>query len=286
MLNTIYISHRNDWVIPFMYYPVIYSLLSLVPIIFTNKKVLFNLNKNVYETLIEGDVYIWVGDNIPNFLDIKQKNVYTIHYNLEPYIILTNSDEIWTYSLYLYDLYKINNRHVKFIPVIHNDALPKTKYLENNNSLELTFIGNLYIDNRIEKEKIINNSGVTINQIYNLWTDDDFNNYISNNTHIYLNITKSNTKALATVRINKLLSHKCIIISEYTNIYDEEIYKGIVFFKHLSEIGDFYKTMKNKSNDELECIAEKLKIRDQEKDQGKEDKHQLYGKIMLYISDN
>jgi hypothetical protein len=258
MLNTIYISHRNDWIIPFMYYPVIYSLLSLVPIIFTNKKVVFNLNENIYETLIEGDIYIWVGDNTPNFLDIKQKNVYTIHYNLEPYILLSNSDEIWTYSLYLYDLYKINNTHVKFIPIIHNDTLPKTKYLENNNSLELTFIGNLSIDNRIEKEKIINNSGVKINQIYNLWTDDDFNNYINNNTHIYLNITKSNTKALATVRINKLLSHKCIIISEYTNIYDEEIYKGIVFFKHLSEIGDFYKTMKNKSNDELDCIAESV----------------------------
>lgn len=258
MLNTIYITHRNDWIIPFMYYPVIYSLLSLVPIIFINKKVVFNLNENVYESLIEGDVYIWVGDNTPNFLDIKQKNVYTIHYNLEPYILLSNSDEIWTYSLYLYDLYKINNTHVKFIPVIHNDTLPKTKYLENNNSLELTFIGNLSIDNRIEKEKIINNSGVTINQIYNLWTDDEFNNYICNNRHIYLNITKSNTKALATLRINKLLSHKCIIISEYTNIYDEEIYKGIVFFKHLSEIGDFYKTMKNKSNDELEYIAESV----------------------------
>jgi hypothetical protein len=43
------------------------------------------------------------------------------------------------------------------------------------------------------------------------------------------------------------------------------------------------KSITNYKKIELECIAGKLKIIG---DQGKEDKPQLYEKIMLYLSDN
>ena len=88
-------------------------------------------------------------------------------------------------------------------------------------------------------------------EVYNLWNDTDFNNYITNRPNIFLNLTKDGTVALPTVRINKLLSHRCIIISEHTNNADEEYYKDMIYFCDLSSIGSVYEKLINKSNDEL-----------------------------------
>lgn len=63
---------------------------------------------------------------------------------------------------------------------------------------------------------------------------------------------------LPSIRINKLLSHKCIIISEHTNSKEEKLYKDFVYLKKIDEIGDFYKSFLTKSNTELEEIAENI----------------------------
>jgi hypothetical protein len=151
---------------------------------------------------------------------------------------------------------KVFNKTVKYIPVLLDQTVPTINYSEKNTQIKLTFIGDISTHNRIKRKEIINASGVEINDIFSLWSNQDFNMFIINKTDIFLNILKDNTKALASVRINKLLSHKCIIISEHTNDLDEELYKDMVFFKDLNEIGDFFKILANKSKAELEIIAE------------------------------
>jgi hypothetical protein len=91
-----------------------------------------------------------------------------------------------------------------------------------------------------------------------LWNDSDFNNYISNKPSIYLNLTKKNTVALPSVRINKLLSHKCIIISEHTNDIDEEYYRDMIYFCNIDEIENVYRNLINKTNIELQYEADKI----------------------------
>lgn len=256
-MGKIHVWQSNEWVLSFMYYPVIYSLLRVLPLIY-NEEIDFKLTEQKYEDLSENDVVIWVGVYEPSINELKQinKKIHTIHFNLEPFINDSGYDEIWTYSRYMYNLYKDLNKNVRFIPIICDAYAPKTIYSKNNYNIQLTFIGNLSQPyGRSEKVKLIQESGVEINEICNLWNDEDYNLFIINNTHIYLNINKSDTKALPSVRINKLLSHKCIIISEYTNAIDEELYSDLVFFKNLDEIGDFYKGLLEKSVEELENVA-------------------------------
>ena len=132
-------------------------------------------------------------------------------------------------------------------------------YIYLNTNIKLTFIGLLAY--RSEKKKILfQNSFIKNNleEVYNLWNDTDFNNYISSNPKIYLNLTKNNTYALPSVRINKLLSHKCIIISEHTNDIDEEYYKGIIYFCNIDQIENVYRRLVNKTNIELQQEANKI----------------------------
>lgn len=258
MSGNIHVWHvENINIIPFMYDPVILSLKQFLPLMYTNRIIKFNINdvKN-NDDLIEGDILIWVGFRRPNFKELKKRNIYIIFYNLEPYVDISETDEIWTYSRYLFEEYKkVSNKIIKFIPTILDKSVPTINYLENNNDIKLTFMG--YIPyGREEKNKIINNSGVKINMVYNLWSHQAFNLFINNNTHIFLNITKGDTKVMPMVRVNKLLSHKCIIISEHLEELEEELYKDMVFFKDLHEIGDFFKSLINKSKAELDIIAE------------------------------
>lgn len=254
--GTIYICQTNQSFFPFMFYPILYSLMKIIPLIYNNKKIEFKLDNKNLTNLKKGDILIWIGVNSPNFHKFRKNGVYTIHFNVEPYIENKGSDEIWTYSLYMYEMHKRINKIIKFIPVIHDDTLPKINYFKNNNRMKLTFFGKLAYE-RKEKGNIIQKSNVIINEIYNLWSEQNFNSYIINNTDIFLNIIRVKTKALPSVRINKLLSHKCIIISEHTNPYDEELYKDIVFFRNLNEIGSLYKSLIVMPISELEMIAEK-----------------------------
>jgi hypothetical protein len=253
-----YIMHSsNRHVLSFMYYPAIYTLLNLLPLVYNTVEIIFKLSNNNYDNIVEGDTLIWVGVYPPDYSKLKKKNIYIIHFNLEPEVEDFNCDEIWTYSLYMFNEYKnsnlVKNKIIKYIPIIHDETLPITKYTENNSQMQLAFFGRLYF--RAETYEILKATGLTVYEIYTLWSETDFNKFINNNTHIYLNLSKSNTKALASLRINKLLSHKCIIISEHTNEIDEELYKDIVFFKDLSEICSFYKSLIALSKSELETIA-------------------------------
>jgi hypothetical protein len=248
----IYIKQINDSYLDFMYYPAIYSLLHLIPLMYHKTPILFT-----NETIVEGDIFIWVG--VPYMQgnhyiqELKKKNIYIIHFNLEPYVEDVGSDETWTYSLYMFEKHKCLSKIIRFIPIIHDETLPKTNYLNKLN--ELTFIGGIH-DGRVDKAKIINESDVNINCINHLWTTEEYNFFIINHASIYLNLTKSDTKTLPSVRINKLLSHKCIIISEKTNDKDEELYKDMVFFRELNEIGPLFKSLIAMSPEELNQIAE------------------------------
>ena len=131
--------------------------------------------------------------------------------------------------------------------------------MNNVTNIKLTFIGKL--DYRGDKKEILFQSSLLQNnleEVYDLWNDTDFNNYISDKPRIYLNLTKDGTSALPSVRTNKLLSHKCIIISEHTNDIDEEYYKGMVYFCNIDEIENTYKTLINKTNMELQQEADEI----------------------------
>ena len=60
---------------------------------------------------------------------------------------------------------------------------------------------------------------------------------------------------LPSCRINKLLSHKCIIISEHCNEIDDELYKNMIYFCKLEEIEDVYRMLLSKSDEELQNEA-------------------------------
>ena len=239
----------------FMYKPVIISIIEFMK---ENIDIIIEYKYDDYDyNLIQpNDILLWVGcENIPNFDYFKDKNIYTIYYNTEPEISNHNSDEIWTYSKYLfYNYTKYDNQTIRFFPIICENTNHYIPYnLKNDDNLKLIFMGNL--NYRYEKKKILFNQPIIqkdLVEIYNIWNDNDYNNLISNSPNIFINLTKGNTIILPSVRINKLLSHKCIIISEHTNEIDEAFYKDIVYFCNINEIGNIYKILINKSIEELE----------------------------------
>jgi hypothetical protein len=213
-----------------------------------------------FDELELNDILIWIGwEKFPNFKELKEKNIYTIWYNSEPYHHENNSDEIWTYSKHIFNNYKNlqNNQIIRFIPIICEVNIPSVPYYLKNDNIKLIFMGNL--DYRPEKKEYLLKSKFlreNLEGIYNIWNDDDYNNFIRKKSNIFINLTKSisinNKYVLPSVRINKLLSHKAIIISEHTNPIDEEYYKGMVYFCNLEEIEDIYKHLIKKANYELQ----------------------------------
>ena len=258
-------GERDDNVIQFMYKPVFNTITKLLKSSFDNIDIDYQCGNCNYNNLLSNDILIFVGCiSIPNFEELKKKNIYTVFYETEPVpIFITSNDEVWIYSKKLFDTYskKSSNQIIKFVPIICEENIPFVPY-SNNNKVELTFLG--YINARQNKQNIIfKNSALKNNfkEVYNLWSDEKYNNYISNNNDIYLNLTKSGTNILPSVRINKLLSHKCIIISEHTNPIDEEYYKGMVYFCNINEIGNIFQTLSNKTGIELQKEAdEKYKL--------------------------
>lgn len=255
-------GERNDNALQFMYKPVVVSCYKYLE--YSNNDYIIDYKVNYYnfDEIKPNEILIWIGcENIPNFDLLKNRGIYTIYYNTEPNIDKFNSNEIWTYSKYLFNNYNKyeNIQIIKFVPIICEENIPYVPYINLNNNIKLTFIGLLAY--RSDKKNILfQNSFIKNNleEVYNLWNDTDFNNYISSNPKIYLNLTKNNTYALPSVRINKLLSHKCIIISEHTNEIDEEYYKGIIYFCNIDEIENIYRRLVNKTNIELQQEANKI----------------------------
>jgi hypothetical protein len=222
------------------------------------------VDNNNFDEINSNDILIWIGwEAAPNFEELKKKGIYTIWFNSEPYYHKKNSDEIWTYSKYLFDNYKNDNQILRFIPIICEENIPCVPYNLINNNIKLVFMGNL--NYRPEKKEYLLKSKFlqeNLEEVYNIWNDDDYNNFINKKSNIFLNLTKSINidikYVLPSVRINKLLSHKCIIISEYTNPIDEEYYKDMVYFCNLEDIEDLYKKLISKSSHELKQESDRI----------------------------
>lgn len=255
--------------IPFMYKPIIRSLINIIKELYNSIEIDYKINNNHdFSSIQPGDVLIWVGcannilisigcKNVPNFLDLKNKGIYTIYYNTEPYTENSNPNEVWTYSMDIYNKYVNNtNKIIKFIPITCEENLPVVPYNIMNSNIKLIFIGLLqFRQNKYKQLSDTLKQNVSI--ISNIWNDEEFNQLISKNANFYLSWNKEGTYALPSVRINKLLSHKCIIISEHTNPDDEELYKDIIYFCNLQDIEGLYNDLIKKSQMELQEISDR-----------------------------
>jgi hypothetical protein len=241
-----------------MYKPAVESIKAMLPVLYPNIETNFDLTDKNYEKFEDDSILIWVGERDP-FENFFIKKIYKIHFHLERFTIKSDCQEIWTYSLYLYNLFMMsNNQIIKFIPVVSEEYVPKTMYCLNNIDRDYLWFLGVTLFNRHKKLEIMELSGLKIKSINNLWNDKDYNNFISDKSRIYLNITKDENEVLPSLRINKLLSHKCIVISEKTNPVDEELYEGMVFFKEIAEIGDCFKKLVSMSDKELEDLSENI----------------------------
>jgi len=257
----IHIWQGGNLLIDFMYKPIVLSLFKLFKYINKDAIIEYKLNCNDFDYINSEELLIWVGNvNIPDFNILKKRNIYTIYYHTEPQLYNINSDEIWLYSIHLYNIHKEHfpNLNFKYVPILPQDTTSYNTFKEDNN-IKLVFFGNMCC--RIDKYNILQKHDKyhDLIVIYDLWTDELYNNFIMNNSNIFLNVTKSGLfPVLPSVRINKLLSHKCIIISEHTDPVDEEIYKDIIIFCNIEEImNEFYK-LKNKSKEELNIMSENI----------------------------
>ena len=256
-------GEREDNTFYFMCKPIELSILNLVK--YDNNDIIIDCKFDYtnFDEINSNDILIWIGEQKkPDFNLLKQRNIYTIFYNIEPHVNKYDSDEIWTYSKYLFDKYEKNhiNQIIKFIPIICEENIPFVPYNIANNNINLIFFGVSW--SRSDKYKKLLESSLlkdNLKEIYNLWNDNDYNNFINSKPNIFLNLTKhmpdTEDYVLPSVRINKLLSHKAIIISEHTNPIDEAYYKDMVYFCNLEEIEDVYKKLISKTNIELEQIS-------------------------------
>jgi hypothetical protein len=266
--NKIYILHAEEVFkgsLTFMFKPVVDSITKLLNDTYPSVPIIHKINDyDFLNKLNENDVLIWMGhrgeENV-NYNDLRNRNVYTISYNTEPFPTIVNSNEIWTYSKYLFNIYEKNgNQTIKFLPIVCDDSTDFISYKNiNPKDLKLYFLGIFHfrqekydtiMQNNFMKDKLI--------ELDNIWNEEDYINLITekNRPKIFLNITKTNSVVLPSVRINKLLSNKCIVISEHTNPIDEELYNGIVYFTDIDKIADLFIELTNKTSGELEMESE------------------------------
>ena len=253
---------RGDNAIPFMYKPVALSCIKFLEqsdYIIDYKPDYYN-----FDEIQPNEILLWVGmEKLPDFEPLMRRGVYCIYFNTEPYVEYHNTHEIWTYSKHMYDQYTKSDNHpsqiIKFVPVICEENVPVVPYTKLTEQIKLVFMG--YLVFRQDKADIILQSPFMQNNLEDttgLWTDDAYNSFITNRPNIYLNLTKSGTDILPSVRINKLLSHKCIVISDHTNPTDEAFYKDIVYFCNVEEIEGVYRMLSEKTGSELQTIADEI----------------------------
>lgn len=239
----------------FMYEPVILSIKEIIKTIYPHVEINYKPDYYEWDEIKTTQMLIWVGCiHIPDFNHFKDKNIYTVYYNTEPSIEKVNSDEIWTYSRYIFDLYSQEEKKqiIRYIPVLFEKNLPSSPYLFKENQMNLIFLGSFFY--RHEKKLILDEYPLikdNLQEVYNLWNNYDFTSFISSKPYIYMNLTKTDTSALPSFRLNKLLSHRCIIISEHTNPLDESLYKDLIIFCDLRDMESEYKKLLELSKEEL-----------------------------------
>lgn len=251
-------GERGDKTLRFMYKPVMDSLNEILK----NRPVNLQVDYYNFDEIQSNDVLIWVGDEkIPDFDALRSRGVYTVYYNTEPNYRMTSSDEIWTYSKYLWTHYKKANdsQTIRFVPIACEENAVSVPY-KKGGEIDLLFLG-VFIPRQDKVDRLMKNKTMQrhLKEVYNIWNDDEYNKMISRKANLYINLTKSNmAQALPSVRINKQLSHKCIIISEHTNDIDEELYKGLVIFCDLDEIPQKYTELASKSANDLQKMSESI----------------------------
>ena len=248
---------EKDGLFTFMYSPVILSIKEVIKTIYPHVEINYKSDYYEWEDIKPTDTLIWVGEIVkPDFNYFKDKNIYTVYYNTEPYIENVSSDEIWTYSRYMFNLhsqeYKQGNQIIRYIPILCEKNVPSVPYLFKESPMNLIFMGAFYL--RKDKISILKEYPLikdNLLEVFNLWNDRDFTTFVSSKPHIYLNVTKTNNVVLPSFRLNKLLSHRCIIISNHTNPLDEVDYKDLIIFCDLREMESEYKKLLELSNEEL-----------------------------------
>ena len=78
---------NTDDALSFMYYPAIYTLMKILPLIYKNTEIILRARGENYD-LVEGDTLIWLGIYNPDFSELKNKNIYTTWGNFS----ICNSD--------------------------------------------------------------------------------------------------------------------------------------------------------------------------------------------------
>ena len=248
---------EKDGLFTFMYSPVILSIKEMIKTIYPHIEINYKSDYYEWDEIKPTEMLIWIGEIVkPDFNYFKDKNIYTVYYNTEPYIENVSSDEIWTYSRYMFNLhsqeYKQGNQIIRYIPILCEKNVPSAPYLFKESPMNLIFMGAFYM--RADKKSILDEYTLikdNLLEVFNLWNDRDFSTFVSSKPHIYLNVTKTNNVVLPSFRLNKLLSHRCIIISNHTNPLDELDYKDLIIFCDLREMESEYKKLLELSNEEL-----------------------------------
>jgi len=219
--------------------------------------------ESILSLMQENDIVIPIGSTWEKRMgDFFKQKVYMILYWTEPdppskrpgmHGIANRVDEIWLYSKMTFKQQpKLRNEQkIKFVPIINVDNV-HLDYNKKNHNMKLCFFGALGArQNRLFP---INRKKYFINK-YDLWNDNDYNNFIINNVCIFLNVPKKQTTTLPYARICKLLSHRCIIISVPCNNIDDELFKDMIYFCQFNEIDKVFNNLLSKTPAQLDNIA-------------------------------
>ena len=246
----------------FMYKPFVNTILQLAP----QSKFLYKNWENV--DFNANDIIILIGCYFgeKDFINFKNKNLYIIFYWTEPIAVQKKlgpyCDEIYLYSksLFISQQKFFDQQKIRFVPILKQETKSFVNYLKKKDNIKLSFLGRLDFRSRSVRNFFINKS--YFEQKYNLFTEDTYNMYMIRNTNIFLNINKNGKSMLPFCRICKLLSHKCLIISEHCDKTDEELLEGMVYFcDSLIDIENTFYNLISKSPNELYNLSYKNYIK-------------------------
>lgn len=251
-------NERKDGKLLFMYKPFVDTISKLFP----QATFLYKNWKNI--DFQENDVVICVGCFFnPKILrSFKLKKLHVIAYWTEPRLINPKKgkycDEIYLYSKFLFNLQKKNfdKQKIHFLPILKEDTTSFVNYLNKTEDIKLCFLGLIKARNKKLKQYLLNTNFITTK--YNLFNDSKYNMFMINNTNIFLNLNQRESKVLPYCRICKLLSHKCIVISQHCNKEDDDIFKDIVYFCSIEDIEKTFNNLVLKSPDELNNISNEI----------------------------
>ena len=192
--------------------------------------------------------------------------LYIIFYWTEPHlvdkIIGQYCDEIYLYSKHLFLLQQkhFDQQKIKFVPILKEDTTFFVDYLNKKEDIRLCFLGDLSFRPKFKKPNYLINR-------FDLFNENKYNMYMVNNTNIFLNLNKNVggkrkiLNILPFCRICKLLSHKCLVISEHCSKEDEELFEGIVYFCNIEDIEKTFYNLSLKSPNDLNDISNKNYIK-------------------------